>query len=66
MGFINKIKNLWSRLKYKWSKDACYKEMETQGDAIFGMCSGLAGGDKSTGYIQYGCIDCPYFVLKKN
>lgn len=66
MGLISKIKDLWSRLKYQWSKNACYNEMEKQGIAIFGMCSGLAGGDKFTDYLQYSCIDCPYFSFPES
>lgn len=27
-----------------------------------GCCSGLAGGDKSIGNLQYPCITCPHYV----
>lgn len=41
--------------------DKCYTKMKNKGIAIFGNCCGLAGGDKSSDYLQYECIDCPYF-----
>jgi hypothetical protein len=40
----------------------CYLEREGEGIAIFGLCGGLLGGDKHSDYVQYECIDCPYFV----
>lgn len=42
--------------------DKCYSKMETQGIAVFGMCGGVVGGDKGTEYLDYKCIDCPYYV----
>ena len=42
--------------------DKCYSEMETQGIAVFEMCGGVVGGDKGTEYLDYKCIDCPYYV----
>lgn len=48
--------------------DKCYEEMESQGNAVFGMCGGQMGGDYETEYLSYSCINCPYFnisILKK-
>ena len=41
--------------------DKCYSEMEKKGYAIFGCCCGQSGGDSTTEYLNYDCIDCPYF-----
>lgn len=58
----SKKKDLIERIKLRWSKEQCYKNMEGHGIAAFGMCGGHVGGDKNTGYLSYDCIDCPYFV----
>lgn len=42
--------------------DKCYSEMEYEGIAVFGLCDGIVGGDEHTEYLNYDCIDCPYFV----
>ena len=44
------------------SCSSCYTSMENRGIATMGCCSGLAGGDKNTNYLQYECIDCPHYV----
>ena len=59
---LKKIHNFIDRIKYKFSRECCYDEMEKQGIAVFGMCGGTAGGDCNTDYLSYECIDCPYFV----
>lgn len=43
------------------SHGKCYDEQERTGNACFGQCSGLAGGDKSSNYLQSMCMDCPCF-----
>ena len=43
--------------------DSCCNQQETEGRAVFGCCSGLAGGSKMTEYLSESCIDCPYFVM---
>lgn len=43
----------WNR-EYHMTKK-CYLEHHD----IDGKCYGLAGGDKSTNYLQSSCIDCP-------
>ena len=43
--------------------DKCYSEMEDNGIAVFGCCSGLFGGSYGTNYLQSSCVDCPYSVL---
>lgn len=42
--------------------ERCYCQMEKNGAATLGVCSGMMGGDKETEYLSYSCIDCPYFV----
>lgn len=46
--------------------DKCYNQMESEGRASFGICGGVAGGDKSTEYLSYSCIDCPYYVWRNS
>ena len=62
MGVIKKFKELLQKVRHKLSRNYCYTEMEYRGIAAFGCCSGLVGGDKLSGYLQYECIDCPYYV----
>lgn len=62
MSFIKKLKELIQRIKHRISCDYCYTEMENRGIAVFGCCSGLTGGDELSGYLQCGCVKCPYFV----
>lgn len=59
---LEKIRKWIYRMKYNWSKQSCYDSMERQGIAVFGMCCGIVGGDRGTGYLAYSCVDCPYFV----
>ena len=59
---IEKIKTLLQKSKQRSVYDRCYTAMEYRGVAVFGCCDGLAGGDKLSGYLQYECIGCPYFV----
>ena len=42
--------------------EKCYSKMESAGYACFGSCGGKIGGDINTHYLDYDCIDCPYFV----
>lgn len=35
----------------------CYEEYGNKD----GTCYGLFGGDRYTGYVQYGCINCKYW-----
>ena len=59
---FDRLKKLIKRIKYSFSRESCYKEMEKQRIAVFGMCGGLVGGDRYTNYLQYDCVDCPYYV----
>ena len=59
---LKKIKSTIAKVKHYFSHAHCYNQMEAVGIATFGMCSGLSGGDKNSGYLQYQCIDCPHFV----
>lgn len=43
--------------------DRCYSEMESSGDAVFGMCCGLSGGTRATEYLSEQCISCPHLSL---
>lgn len=36
--------------------------MENRGIAVFGMCGGVVGGDRSTEYLSIDCIDCPHYT----
>ena len=40
-------------MERKWQKE-CYKERGEK------KCGGVCGGDNTTGYMAYMCIDCPY------
>lgn len=57
-----RIKSLIKAAKHWFSRQKCYTSMENAGIAIFGCCSGLVGGDRSTDYLQCECISCPYYV----
>jgi hypothetical protein len=52
--FIKGFKNYFSH-------DKCFMTMQEQGVANSEVCKGLAGGSRSTGYLQEGCVSCPYF-----
>ncbi len=43
-----------------YNHDKCYSEMVKRGIAANGVCGGLVGGTKNTGYLQEMCIDCPF------
>lgn len=56
------MKAILKRLKAWWTKESCYKQMESAGIAAFRMCSGVVGGDKSTEFLAYSCIGCKYWT----
>lgn len=60
---IKWLKRQKDKLKNYSLYSHCYNQMEDEGIAVFGCCCGLSGGDKASGYLQYGCISCPYLVL---
>lgn len=60
---LKRIRALIAKWNYYCSYDACYKEMENRGIAVFGLCEGLSGGDINSGYLQYGCIQCPHLCF---
>ena len=62
---FERIKNLIEKFNYLISKQECYDEMERRGLAVRESCEGVVGGDSSTEYLNYSCIDCPYFVCRK-
>lgn len=49
--------------KSPFSQETCYKFMDEQGEAVDGKCGGLAGGDRTTGYLQLQCVDCPHLTI---
>lgn len=57
------IKSKIDTIRYRMSRDHCYKMMEDRGIAVFGMCGGVVGGDRYTEYLSYECVDCPYHVF---
>ena len=46
--------------------EKCYSEMEYQGRACMGCCSGLLGGTKASNYLSETCVECPHLVLINN
>lgn len=50
------------KFKKKWVYSQCYNRQEDVGHAIFGCCDSTTSAEKGTGYLQYGCLDCPYRV----
>lgn len=60
---LEKIRKWIKRMIYKSSKQYCYDMRESEGIAVFGNCCGVVGGDRSTGYLAYSCVDCPYFTF---
>lgn len=48
---------------FRTDYDKCYSEMESSGDAVFGMCCGLSGGTRATEYLSEQCVSCPYLSL---
>ncbi len=59
---LEKIKSLFNRANNYFSHNSCYNAMEHSGKAVFGMCSGVMGGDNTTDYLSCKCMACPYFV----
>lgn len=60
---LYKIKQLIKSIKNYFSHNACYDAMKQSGVAVFGMCSGVVGGDSNSEYLSYQCMDCPYLTL---
>lgn len=50
------------KLRYQFTKSRCYTNMEKVGIATMGSCCGIVGGDKPSGYLDWECVECPYFV----
>lgn len=61
-----KILDWFNRIRYRLSQESCYDEQEKLGNAVFHCCGGMTGGDKTTEWLQYSCVDCPYLVLEKH
>lgn len=57
-----KFKEILKKIKINHLKESCYTKREYEGHAAMGLCSGLAGGDKNSNYLQYECIGCPHYV----
>ena len=58
-----RIKQFISDIKYWFSYERCYSDMESQGVAAFGCCHGTVGGNATTEYLSESCIRCPYLVM---
>lgn len=51
------------------SRDNCFDHRAKEGLVTKDGCKGLVGGTKATGYLQWGCINCPYYkdnVIRKD
>ena len=59
---IKRIKEWIKQIRYNRSLESCYNSMEEQGIAVFGMCTGVVGGDRSTEYLSIECINCPHYT----
>lgn len=59
---IKIIKEWIKQIRYNRSLESCYNDMENRGIAVFGMCGGVVGGDRSTEYLSIECINCPYYT----
>ena len=49
-------------------RDNCFNQMYKDGLVSKNGCHGLVGGTKETEYLQYNCVDCPYYknnVIRK-
>lgn len=55
---INKIKAIIAKAKEKMRYNRCYSNMEWQGVAVFGMCSGEYFDEE---YKKQHCRSCPYY-----
>lgn len=60
---LKKIRLLIEKIKYYFSRKYCYDCMEQEGNAAFGKCCGMYGGDFYSEYLCYRCMDCPYLTL---
>lgn len=67
---MNALKSIFKRIYvtlqaihslFKITHEPCYLQRQKEGIATVYGCNGLVGGDRSTNYLQYQCIDCPYF-----
>ena len=50
-------------------RDNCFDHRAKEGLVNKDGCKGLAGGTKATGYLQWECINCPYYkdnVIRRN
>lgn len=57
------LKTLFQKIKYNFSSECCRDEMIERGYADTEHCGGFMGGDKSSGYLSYSCLGCPYLDL---
>lgn len=50
-------------------RDNCFDHRAKEGLVTKDGCKGLVGGTKATGYLQWECINCPYYkgnVIRKD
>lgn len=63
MKLIRKLKNAWREYFPPASYSRCYSRMEREGIAGRNHCCGLVGGDAASGFVQYGCLSCPFLMM---
>lgn len=58
------IKNVMNKIKYFFSKEYCYDNLDKNFIRQDGSCKGEVGGDWTTEYLSECCIGCKYFSWK--
>lgn len=61
------IKKIWKGIKkiFLYNYDNCFLNHieDFNLDKNKKECPGSFGGDRSTGFLSYECLDCPYFKV---
>lgn len=55
---VEKVENR----KVIFSRFGCYEDKDKKGLVVEGLCCGTVGGDRSTSYLSYSCVDCPHYI----
>lgn len=54
--------NIIKKLIYRFSKEYCFDKMIKDGNVTVNKkCGGMVGGDNTTDFLSYDCLDCEYF-----
>ena len=56
------IRKIVEKIKFHLSHEWCYTRMEADGVAVMGCCCGVVGGDRTSDYLSYMCMDCPHWI----